>query len=68
MRPVEGAGERLRIDQAQLETVVPPAGSERRVVVLLGEHRGREGRVLELDVNRATCKLLLDQRYLCELL
>ena len=63
VRPVEGVGERLRIDQAQLETVVPPAGSERRAVVLLGEHRGREGRVLELDIDSATCTLLLDPRY-----
>ncbi|NXS26563.1 GPKOW protein, partial [Pomatostomus ruficeps] len=37
--------------EASLETVVPRGGSE-RVMVVLGEHRGQVGRILEREPER----------------
>jgi len=44
---VLSSGDVLRVDDRELETVVPPPGKP--VVVVLGRHRGRHGDVAETD-------------------
>lgn len=41
------SGDVVRVDQAELETVIPSAGG--RVRVVNGAHRGNRGELLEID-------------------
>ena len=45
-----GSGDVVRVDQAELETVVPAAGG--RVRVVNGVYRGSRGELLEIDTER----------------
>ena len=58
--PTEGTGDKLRVDQAHLETVLPPGGSQRPCVLLSGAQRGCLCRVLALDVEHATCDIRVE--------
>ena len=57
-------GDIVRIDQDDLETVVPKEGKEVRI--LNGRGKGRRAKVLDLDKKRykATLKVLDDGKYL----
>ncbi|KAM3574770.1 hypothetical protein VYU27_003299 [Nannochloropsis oceanica] len=48
-----GGGVRLRIDQEELETVIPAVGG--RVLILNGKGKGREGEMVGLDVENYAC-------------
>jgi DNA/RNA-binding protein KIN17 len=45
-----GSGDVVRVDQAELETVIPSAGGTVRVVN--GAYRGGRGELLEIDTGR----------------
>jgi DNA/RNA-binding protein KIN17 len=51
-------GTRLRLDQVDLETVVP--GLDGRVRIVLGQHTGQEGVLKQLVVERFLGRVLLD--------
>jgi len=48
-----GGGARLRIDQEELETVIPAVGG--RVLILNGKGKGIEGEMVGLDVEKYAC-------------
>jgi DNA/RNA-binding protein KIN17 len=45
-----GSGDVVRVDQAELETVIPSAGG--RVRVVNGVYRGQRGELLRIDTER----------------
>ena len=50
-------GCKLKLDQSHLETVIPAV--DRTVLVLVGQHRGAEAKLKELDVDNFCAKLKL---------
>lgn len=48
----------LKVDQEYLETVIPPIGG--RVIVVLGQWRGHEGRLEALDIASFSAQVTLD--------
>jgi len=53
----DGEGGRVRIDQEELETVIPAPGGQ--VIVLNGRGRGKEGVLMGLDEERYACRVRL---------
>ena len=49
------SGDRLRIDQEELETVIPAIGGT--VLILNGQGKGATAELLELDVDKYSAKL-----------
>jgi DNA/RNA-binding protein KIN17 len=45
-----GSGDVIRVDQAELETVLPSPGG--RVLVVNGNHRGTKGQLIGVDIKR----------------
>lgn len=53
------SGKRAKIDQDDLETVIPSAG--RQVVILVGEKRGHIGELVKIDTDKYVAKVELDE-------
>lgn len=56
---LSGTAAKVKVDQAQLETVIPAIG--RRVMILSGARRGEEAILKELDIAKFSAKLCLER-------
>lgn len=54
---VLGSGDVLRVDQRELETVIPQIGSE--VAVIKGRFKGQRATLLQVDVDNFRAKVVL---------
>ena len=52
-----GSGDLVRVDQAELETVIPQPGGD--VLVLNGPHRGARGTLVDIDTGRFQARVEL---------
>jgi DNA/RNA-binding protein KIN17 len=51
------SGDVVRVDQAQLETVIPSPGG--RVLVVNGQYRGARGELVQIDTGRFQAQVVL---------